>query len=337
MERLIDAGQLTGWIPARVSWHEAEPLIDWCYLGDQRIAGVVFDQILTKCIELPFNLLFRHQTSMEVLRRVAEARPGMRASGLIFHSTRSGSHLLMRMLTASPANTCLSEAQPLDSLLRAKRFSPSVTDAQRVEWIRLMVTCLTQPSRGDERHLFIKFDSWSIFQLRIIRLAFPDVPWIFVYRDPIEELISQMAQRDAHMIPGAIDPQLFGMDPATISEIATEDYCARVLQSLFEAALHGVPDGGLLINSSQLPGAILTISSCFGLSWTATEIEVMTAQTNVATIQTDSMSNSKKTTKRLGEAAKTWAYPAYNALEQARLAQAIPELRACDLLPVVRS
>lgn len=318
---MIDAGQLTDWIPARVSWQEEEPLIDWCYLGEQLISEVNFDQTLNKCVELPFNLLFRHQTSMEVLRRVNEVRPGMRPTGFIFHSTRSGSRLLMRMLTALPANTGLLEAQPLDSILRAKRFNPSVTDAQRVDWVRLMVSCLAQASQRGERHLFIKFDSWSIFERQSVRLAFPEVPWIFVYRDPIEELVSQMGQRDAHMIPGAIDPQLFGMDHATISEMAPEDYCARVLRSLFEAALQSLPDGGLLINSSQLPAAFSTISAFFGLSWTANDMEVMTNRTSLATAQSDSKSTSKQATERLCEAAKNWVYPAYNALEQARLAQ----------------
>jgi len=321
---LIDASQITDWIPARVSWQEAEPLIDWCYLGEQRISEVNFDQTLNKCIELPFNLLFRHQTTMEGLRRVDEARPGMRPTGFIFHSSRSGSRLLMRMLAALPTNTCLSEARPLDSLLRAKRLDPSVTDAQRVEWVQLMVSCLARPSRGGQRHLFIKFHQWNIFELRIIRLAFPGVPWIFVYRDPIEELVSQMNQRDAHMIPGVIDPQIFGMDHLTISEMAPEDYCAKVLKTVCEAALQSLPDGGILINSSQLPAAFSTISSFFGLSWTDIELEVMTsvtARTNLATVQSDSRSRGKLATERLCEAAKTWVYPAYNALEQARLAQ----------------
>lgn len=329
---MIDAGQLTDWIPARVSWREAEPLIDWCYLGEQRISEVSFDQTLNKCIELPFNLLFRHQTSMEVLRKVAEARPGIGPTGFIFHASRSGSTLLMRTLAGLPDNLVLSEARPIDSLLRAKRFKSPVTDAEQVEWVQLIVSNLAQPSRGGERHLFIKFHCSNIFDLRIIRLAFPDVPCIFVYGDPIEELVSQMKQRDAHMIPGVIDPQFFGMDHTTISEMAPEDYCAKVLQALFEAALQSLPAGGLLINSSQLPAAFSTISDFFGLSWTDIEMEVMTsvmARPNLATVQRDSRSMRKHPMERLCEAAKTWVYPAYNALEQARLAQ---PLRSCVLV-----
>jgi hypothetical protein len=321
VDRLIDAGQIADWIPARVSWQEEEPLIDWCYLGEQRMSEANFDQTLNKCIELPFNLLFRHQTTMEVLRRVDEARPGMRPTGLIFHSSRSGSRLLMRMLAGLPANTCLSEARPLDSLLRARRLDPSVTDAQRVEWVRLMVSCLARPSRGGERHLFIKFHQWSIFELRIIRLAFPDVPWIFVYRDPIEELVSQMAQRDAHMIPGVIDPQIFGMDHLTISEMAPEDYCARVLAALYGAGLMQHGNGGMLINDRQLPEAVWSISGYFGLSCSEAEKETMMG---IAKLQStnpavSSAGNPGKANERIREAADRWLYPLYEELESARM------------------
>lgn len=323
---MIDASQINDWIPARVSWQEREPLIDWCYLGEQRTSELNFDQTLNQCIQLPFNLLFRHQTSMEVLRRVDEARPGMRPAGFIFHSTRSGSSLLTRMLAALPANIVLSEVRPLDTLLRAKRFDPAVTDARRVEWVRLIVSCLAQPSREGERHLFIKFHSWSIFELRIIRLAFPHVPWIFVYRDPLEELVSQMKQRDAHMIPGVIDPQMFGMDHVTISEMAPEDYCSRVLQALFEAALQSLPDGGLLINSSQLRTEFSLISRFFRLSWTDAEVEIMKSKTKPhskdpsGTFQDDSARKRAQASEQVVEAATRWLYPIYEKLESARLA-----------------
>jgi hypothetical protein len=336
VDRLIDPGQVTDWIPARVSWQAGEPLVDWCYQGRQRIPVVNFDQILNKCFELPFNLLFRHQTSMEVLSRVDQTRPGMKPTGLIFHSSRPGSRLLLRMLAAVPANACLSEAQPLDSLLRAKRFNPAVTEAQRVEWVRLIVSCLAGPGREGERHLFIKFHAWNIFDLRIIRLAFPDVPWIFVYRDPDEELISQMNQRDAHMIPGVIDPQLFEMDHVTISHLAPEDYCAKVLRAIYEAALQSLPDGGLLINSAELPQALSPISGFFGQPWTDLEKDVMASVTTGSpTLQRGSGLKRKRPSERLSKAAQTWVYPVYAALEQARLAQ--PQLAACDRLAAVRS
>jgi len=332
--RLIDVSQLEGWLPARVSWEERQPLIDWLYVGEHRSSAVSFDQTLERCLELPFNLLFRHQTSIDVLRQAAETRPGIRPAGFIFHSARAAASMLTKMLAALPANLVVSEARPIDSVLRARHFEPSVTDAQRVEWLRWLVSNLAQPGPHHEQQLFIKFDSWSIFELDIIRLAFPGVPWIFVYSDPLEELVSQIQHRDAHMIPGVIEPELFGLDNSTILEIPPEDYCARVLGAVFAAALQRLPDGGLLVNSSQLPAALAAISGFFDLSWTDIELEVMTpgaARWNLLTESDRNSTASCRDAGRLTEAARAWAYPAYDALEQARLAQPFRTLAACDL------
>ena len=62
---------------------------------------------------------------------------------------------------------------------------------QRIEWLRGVVSALGQPRLGTEKHLFIKFDAWKVLDLPLIRRAFPAVPWIFLYRDPVEVLTSQ--------------------------------------------------------------------------------------------------------------------------------------------------
>lgn len=324
MERLIDVAQLEGWIPARVLWQEGEPLIDWCFAGEKRFSESYFNDTLNKCIELPFNLLFRHQTSMETLRRLHGDRQGLGPTGFIFHLSRSGSTLVSQMLAALPANIVLSEAPPIDSVLRSRRFEPSISDTQRIEWLQLIISCLAQARRGNERHLFIKFDSWNIFDLPLIRRAFPAVPWVFVYRDPTEVLASHLQQRGAHMVPGVIDPGMFEMDATTVFEMEPEVYCARVLKALCEAALKHLPDGGLLINYSQLPAALSMISEFFGVSWSAAEQETMMAVTaryakNSAVLFTNLTATTDKcASARLSEAAQTWVYPAYNALEEAR-------------------
>jgi len=331
VDRLIDVAQLEGWIPARVSWQEGKPLVDWCYLGEHGFSESFFDQTLNRCIQLPFNLLFRQQTSMEVLGQLYEAQPGLRPKGFIFHLSRSGSTLVSQMLAALRTNIVLSEVRPIDSLLRGYCFELSVSDDQRIEWVRWMVNSLAQVRRGDERHLFIKFDAWSIFELPVVRRAFPDVPWIFVYRDPLEVLVSHMAQRGAHMVPGVINPQIFGMDQDAITEMAPEEYCAKVLRSICEAVLRLQDEGVLLVNYSQLPDAtVSSISRFFDVSWTDSEVEAMASVTthhskNSATeFHRHSAEKRTRSSPRLFEAAKRWVYPAYEAIEKARLANQRP-------------
>lgn len=340
---MIDASQITDWIPARVSWQGGKPLVDWCFVEDGGLSEPDFEQTLNRCIQLPFNLLFRQQTPIDFLSELRKTRPGLKPTGFIFHLTRSGSALISRMLSALPTNMVLSEVRPIDSLIRSTRSEPSISNSQQIEWLQAMVGSLAQQRRGDERNLFIKFHSWNIIDLPIIKSAFPGVPWVFIYRDPIEVLVSQLHQRGAHMVPGLIDPQMFEMDLAAISNMEPEMYCARVLKVLCEAALRHRSDGGLLINYSQLPAEFSMISRFFRLSWTDVEMEAMISSAanhskNLSTpFNNDAAAKASHASARLRESAQTWVYPAYNALEQARMAQSQPPLDACDPSPAVRS
>lgn len=323
---MIDASQITDWIPARVSWQGGKPLVDWCFVADDGLSEPDFDQTLNRCIQLPFNLLFREQTQIDFLSELRKTRPGLKPTGFIFHVTRSGSALVSRMLSALPKNMVLSEVRPIDSLIRSTRSEPSISNSQQIEWLQSMVSSLAQQRRGDERNLFIKFHSWNIIDLPIIKSAFPGVPWVFIYRDPIEVLVSQLHQRGAHMVPGLIDPQMFEMDLAAISNMEPEMYCARVLAAICQAALQYHGSGGLLINYKQLPEVVWTsISEFFGVNYSEAEMETMKIKTKrnskdpTVAFQDDSAEKRRKATERVREAANNWLYPVYERLEAARL------------------
>jgi hypothetical protein len=91
----------------------------------------------------------------------------------------------------------------------------------------------------------------------LFRRAFPDVPWVFLYRDPAEVLVSQMRQRGMQMVPQFLPPGFYGIDWA--ERINDEDYCARVLGVICRAAIdHHGSGGGLVLNYRQLPQGIWT-------------------------------------------------------------------------------
>ena len=325
MDRLTDISFLDGWIPVRFYWRDDQPMVDWCYLGPHRFQDPFFEQTVGQRILEPFNLLFRHQTPMQLLGELHEARPGIQPTGFIFHLSRSGSTLVSQMLAALAKNVVISEARPIDSTLRSRFKDTTVTDEQRSTWLRWMVSALAQ-RRGDEEHFFIKFDAWNIFDVPLIRQAFPEVPWIFIYRDPVEVLVSQMGHRGAHMVPGVINPLLFGMDVNAIMEMQPEVYCAKVLAAICKAALQHRSDGGMLINYTQLPDAFSTsIAGFFGVRWTDAEKQIMEAATKrhskdpAAIFTGDSASKQNKAHEQLREAATRWLDPIYEMLEIARL------------------
>lgn len=323
---IADANKLSGWIPIRVYWKERTPFVDWCWVGTRRFTEPFFDHTIDACVRLPFSLLFRPQTPIDSLRERHTIAPGLQPRGFIFHMSRCGSTLVSQMLAALPEIVMLSEAGPIDSVLRAPFRDPSLSEATRAEWLRWVVSAIGQRRIGDETHLFVKFDSWSALELPLIHRAYPDVPWIFLYRYPVEVLVSQLAHRGAHMVPGAIEPGLFGMNMAEALEMQPEEYCARVLALTCEAALrHHQSCPGMMVNYEQLPDAVWTgIADFFGIELRECDIEAFRQVTKLDAknpslmFESDSKAKQSSASEAARLAAERWLASLYERLEAAR-------------------
>lgn len=323
----VHAHQLKHWIPIRMYWKERRPLVDWCWVGTRQFTEPFFDHAIDACLRLPFTNLFRPQTPIDTLRERHAIEPGLQPRGFIFHMSRCGSTLLSQMLAALPKNVVISEAGSIDSVLRANFREPSLTDEERADWLRWMVSALAQRRSGDEEHLFIKFDSWSVLDFPLISRAFPGVPWIFLYRNPVEVLVSQLAHRGAHMVPGGIEPELFGMKLDEVFKMQPEEYCARVLARLCEAALeHHQSCAGMVVNYEQLPDAVWTgVADFFGAEVSDGDMQAfrrvakLDAKNPALGFESDSQAKLKKASEAVRVASARWLAPLYEQLEAARL------------------
>jgi hypothetical protein len=245
---------LNGWVPVDLYWQDESPVIDWGYLGERRFTHPFFNDTISESFRHPFAQLFRHQTSWELLHDLHQNRPGLSPTGFIFHMSRCGSTLVSQMLASLTPAVMLSEPPPVDQTLRARFRRPELDLETRAVWLRSMVNALGQKRSGDERYLFVKFDCWSILDFETVKQAYPDVPWIFLFRDPVRVLASQFRHRGKHMVPGVLEPELFGFAPGEVTQIVPEEYGARVLAAICRAALSHRDDGnGMFINYTQLP------------------------------------------------------------------------------------
>lgn len=268
--------QWADWAPMRFYRQNGAFQVDWCFLGGARFTAPFFDETIEFCLRRPFNLAFRRQTPVAALEELQAAEPGISPTGFIFHMSRCGSTLVSQMLAALPSDIVISEASVLDSVLQAGRWDASVTDAQRITWLRGVINALGRPRTAQERRLFVKFDSWHTVDLGLIRRAYPDVPWIFLYREPTEVLVSHRRQPGAQMVPGVIGPGWLGLDMTAVTAMSLDEYATRVLATFCRAALDHRADGGLFVNYRQLPEAVFTeIANHFGVTFGAAELEPM--------------------------------------------------------------
>jgi hypothetical protein len=247
-----------GWLPVRASWQAGELYAHWAHFGVRRLREPFFEGDVRGSFREPFNRLFAYVTPVEKLSAWLAERPHLKPSGFIFHMSRCGSTLISQMLAAVDSNIVVSEASPIDSVVQARHWRPDLEAERQARWLAAMIGALGQKRGGDERHYFIKLDCWHTLALPLFRRAFPDVPWIFLYRDPIEVMVSQLHMPGTQMVPKGTGPSFYGIERA-YGPGTTEDYYAQVLAGICEAVVaHHGEGGGLLVNYRQLPDALFT-------------------------------------------------------------------------------
>jgi hypothetical protein len=251
-------------------------MVDWCDAGVVRLHDPFFHQSVEEVLAGPTMSPARLQTPVEALTELAAQHPGLTPTGFVFHASRCGSTLVAQVLAASPANRVLSEPGPVDDVLRTGWRPPLVPEAFQVDWLRAVVSALGR-ARGGERRLFVKFDPWHTLALSLVRRAFPEVPWLFCFRDPVEILVSQQRSTGSQFTLGPLPSQLFGLDLATAALADPEVYRATVLARLFGAAADSLDDVGLLVDHADLPGALDEVGAHFGLAPDESERAAMAA------------------------------------------------------------
>jgi hypothetical protein len=191
--------------------------------------------------------------------------------GLVMHMSRCGSTLLMQCLATAGCVTPVSEATPVNQLLSRS----DLTDDERVPLLRGLIRALgarCSVHSGDdasgELPPLIKLTSWNVLFFDIVRTAFPETPWLFLYRDSVEMLASH-AHRAARWLGN--DEFLASLSrvnrlPA-VDGLAGEQRCAALLAAYGRAALHASPKASNFLNYNQLPSALMTdVPARFGLA-----------------------------------------------------------------------
>lgn len=314
-----------GWVPICLKRDGPAVFVDWCWLGRERFTAPFFDTTIDIALRKPFNMLFTHRTPIAELGEWHAVSPGMAPAGFIFHMSRCGSTLVSQMLAAMPETIMISEAFPVDWLARAS-WAP---EADRADWLRWMVSALGQKRAGSETRYFIKFDSPTVAALPFIRRVFPDVPWIFLYRNPEEVLASHLREPAAAMAPGFITDGATIDAPLTeILSMSAEEYAARVIGRICECARCGMDGRGLLVNYLQLPRAVHgEIARHFDIEISAHDLVLLQeAATHDAKrphrkFEPDSEQKLQAISPSARAAAGRWILPHYEALERLRLDQ----------------
>jgi hypothetical protein len=136
-----------------------------------------------------------------------------------------------------------------------------------------------------EKRVFFKIQSIGSRNIEVFQNAFPQTPWIFVYRDPVQVMMSQLKQgvKYANCVrmrvrPNRIIENLVADKGLVAKELTDDEYCAAHLATITESAVDAMqrsPHLGTPVNYNQLPDILFTdiLPKKFGVALSETEID----------------------------------------------------------------
>ncbi len=321
-----------GWLPIDAVIENGRPGLLWMDLHGFDFSEPFFQQTIDRITaELP-NPPSRF-TEFDALIQLEKTFDSIPPSGFIFHSSRCGSTLLANILRVIPGTVVLSEPPAVDKLIA--RFITDVDPEHTKEmlysiFLRAIVRALGQRHTGRERRLFVKFSCCSVSQIERIRRIWPEVPWIFLYRDPVETIVSNMQtppawlQDEDHRVLASIA----GVSTQEVAQMTSEELCARSIASFYSSAVRVANDRTLLLNYDQLsPDVLSDALKFFGVTPSAAELDAIAARSRTyskavsetRTFVADGVQKRQAASDLIRAAAEAWAAEPYRLLEQKRL------------------
>lgn len=226
------------WYPVHLDLRQAASSVRWVDLS-----GVAFNE--------PF---FHHTVNRAGGRRsmmtalgespAGAEPPSIAPSAFIFHVSRCGSTLLCNIFRALNRTHVVAEPQPIMALLSAYSETPGPYAAEewaqkRDQLLRQMMQGLGQPPMGSASRYIVKFTSYCAARMDIIRSLWPEVPIVFLVRDPVEVMVSNLNRAPGWMKLRERPQQLrnlFGWADES-HPVSREEFCARAFGQLCQSAL----------------------------------------------------------------------------------------------------
>lgn len=318
---------LRHWLPIRVWQTQGEWRVDWCWFGDRPLTEPFYRDSVQRALRLPFNQALRRVTPLASLLDWHQASPGVAPRAFIHHASRCGSTLVAQLLAGLDRHIVLSEPPPLDSLLRA-HLVDAMAPPRQAAWVRALLSAFAQPRRGMEEGLVVKLDAWNIFEADLLRRLYPTTPWIFLYRDPLEIVVSQLRQPGAHAVPGMLGPSALACSPEEAAGMSPPEFVARSIGRILHQGLAQCrQNGGVPVNYRELPDAVwgrlaplfeVREADLAGLR----QIAGRDAKQPHQGFSADSAAKREAASAEVRAAVERWAREPYLALERLRLSAA---------------
>jgi hypothetical protein len=198
-------------------------------------------------------------TDLSILEREDLSQDGMLPDGLIFHVSRCGSTLFTKAIARSPNNLIINQGGPLQEGFWAAitdhwQHAPEINQ-KNITMLRNLVKLMARKRRPEYQFCFVKFISWNIIYLDLIRAAFPESAAIYLYRNPVE-VIATVLQETTAVLRAKGHSQAYsltGLCAEETAKMSDVEYLAYCYAHYFKVVLDGSDTNQLsLVNYQQL-------------------------------------------------------------------------------------
>ncbi|HJU92143.1 MAG TPA: hypothetical protein VJ656_04325 [Pyrinomonadaceae bacterium] len=325
-------GVAKGWLPVDAVLVDGRPGLWWMDMPDVSLTEPFFQQTVERA-KAENNKRSERFTEFDVLLQLEKTLDSVSPTGFIFHSSRCGSTLVANACRAIANSIVLSEANAIDKLV-ARFFTDApegtVKESIYSVFLRGVVHALGQRRTGSEQHLFVKFSCCSFAQIARVTRIWPHVPWVFLYRDPVETIVSNLSSVPPWLVDNdrRVLASITGASPAEVAEMRLEELCARTIGSFFSIAHHVADANSMLVNYNQLSVPVISsVLRFFKVSLSADEMAAIDRGSRVyskevsstRTFVDDSVAKRELASDLIREMAERWAMEPYRQLEEKRM------------------
>jgi len=261
-------------------------------------------------------------------------------SGVVFHESRCGSTLVANSLIGmNPTqHRVYSESPPPVTAMRICGEDYSLCSKQQAAAIlRDTLYMMSRTNDPKEQRVFFKIQSVGSRHIEVFREAFPDTPWIFVYREPVQVMMSHLKYgirranclRSHHNPPPVTQNLIKRHGRDNTAQLSPQEFCAAHLATITESAMENLrqTNYGVPVNYASLPAILYEtiLPHHMGIPTTATEIHNILQVSSQyskgrddkkAEWQEDSTEKEKAASREIRQAAKEFMTESFAALEE---------------------
>ena len=260
-------------IPSRITVNGGFMAVTWLQAPGDKLEEPFYYQTLEK---LSKQNAIKVETDLEVLDLLAEQPEVNTPSAFIFQMSRCGSTLLTNALRSINNSMCICEAEIITQLLRPDSqiewLQPNcaeidISEREKLDWenkralrLRGVINFFGKRARSTHSRFFIKFTSWSVLFIQTIKSIFPDVPCWFVYRNPLEVMVSNLERHPRWWSLRSTPEQCqsyFGWDRKTIESFSDEEFCAHCLAAFCTSVLNAIDEQTLLLRYERIDARLI--------------------------------------------------------------------------------